>query len=156
MCLSENAGENSQKSVVYHNVFHSKILSEEFVRCFTHVQTHFHRQNRRCPNQKTGHSRHGLLGPLGSWPGRLTAPHELCVAQRFRELASLDHGRPAERMQGKLGPKEVRTEIDWVYWVDLSSTPVAVPAMNFMRRHVSGLVEDRHLHPGLSRIASAW
>jgi hypothetical protein len=99
-------GKTRKNQSVYHNVFHSKILNEEFVRCFTHVQTHFHRQNRRCPNQKTGHSGPGLLGPLGSWPGSLTAPHELCVAQRFRELASLDHGRSAERMQGKPGQKE--------------------------------------------------
>ena len=37
---------------------------------------------------------------IWSWSGRPAAPHELRVAQRLRELASLDHGHPAA---GQLG-----------------------------------------------------
>ena len=101
MCLSENAGEDLEKVVVYHNVFHLKMLNQDFFLVkpmFGHTSiqnVHVPSNTHVIPDLTWQHP----LGSLGHGPGRPAAPHELCVAQRFRELASLDHGLPAERMK---------------------------------------------------------
>ena len=64
MCLSENAGEDLEKVVVYHNVFHLKMLNQEFFFGEAHVQTQFHPKC-TCPKQHIGHSWPDLATPLG-------------------------------------------------------------------------------------------